>query len=229
MDLKHLHEDIRKAERDVRQGRVAKGPGPLTVFFLSLFLVFILVMMIVPYYAIKTDPSPKDIPSLREVVPDWLESSPRNHTADSSLNLRSYMDPIDPAVKLVADRIAANSCPNNDICYAKALFYFVRDSFQYVPDPNAYEYIKDPKESLMSQGGDCDDASVLLASLLESVGIDTRFVLIPGHVYVEAYLPDARKKYRGDDDMVALDATCASCEFGDVPLSTPGKPKIYLD
>ena len=36
----------------------------------------------------------------------------------------------------------------------------------------------------MYRGGDCDDLSILVCSLLESVGIKTAFITIPGHIFM---------------------------------------------
>ena len=80
----------------------------------------------------------------------------------------------------------------------------------------------------MSQGGDCDDASVLLANLLQAVGIRTRFVLIPGHVFVQAWIPEAPRTYKADKDWVNLDATCDYCGFGEIPYGNDKKQVSYL-
>jgi transglutaminase-like putative cysteine protease len=56
---------------------------------------------------------------------------------------------------------------------------------------------------------------VLLASLLEAIGIPTRLAFVPRHVYVEAYIPDAPRRYQ-QDGWVSLDATCKECDFGEV-------------
>jgi transglutaminase-like putative cysteine protease len=108
------------------------------------------------------------------------------------------------------------------------LFYFVRDNFEYVSDPTAYEYVKTAKESLISGGGDCDDASVLLANLLDAIGIRSRFVFVPGHVYLQANMPDVLNKYKVEGDMVNLDATCSYCEFGEMSWKNADKEKSYL-
>ena len=41
-----------------------------------------------------------------------------------------------------------------------------------------------PRNTLKRLTGDCDDLSVLYASLLESAGVETAFVTVPGHIYV---------------------------------------------
>lgn len=65
----------------------------------------------------------------------------------------------------------------------------------YVPDPlNPFASVSEksgtvdtvhyPRETLSRKSGDCDDTSVLLASLLANVGIRTKLVDVPGHVFL---------------------------------------------
>ena len=41
-----------------------------------------------------------------------------------------------------------------------------------------------PRETLAKRAGDCDDTSVLVAALLENVGVPTQFVDVPGHLFL---------------------------------------------
>jgi hypothetical protein len=50
--------------------------------------------------------------------------------------------------------------------------------------PSALDFVQFPRETLRYKGGDCDDLSVLTCALLESVGIETAFITIPGHIYM---------------------------------------------
>lgn len=75
---------------------------------------------------------------------------------------------------------------------ATDLHRFVRDQIRYVRDVVGVETLQTPDKTLEIGQGDCDDKSVLLASLLESIGHPTRFVAVglrqPNqyeHVYVE--------------------------------------------
>ena len=191
-----------------------KGP---VKFIIMLFLLLIIVMWVFSHYAVKVDPSPKRIPAVEEVFVQNFEiniSDDRN--VANKDDYKRLIKPNDPVVKLVADKIVSVSCKGSKVCQAKAIFYFVRDNFQYVSDPNEFEYVKDARESLVTKAGDCEDCSVLLANLLESIGITTKFVFIPRHVYVQAYLPEALKRYKTAGDWVSLDATCKNCEFGQV-------------
>jgi transglutaminase-like putative cysteine protease len=98
------------------------------------------------------------------------------------------------------------------------MYYFVRDNIQYVSDPYAKEYIASPLETLKTGGGDCDDGALLLAAMLESIGVNTRIVTIPGHAFVKAEMPDAPPKYK-IGGWIYMDWTCRTCSFGEIPYN----------
>ncbi|MFW5742242.1 MAG: tetratricopeptide repeat protein [Spirochaetota bacterium] len=50
-------------------------------------------------------------------------------------------------------------------------------------DTAVVDYLQFAGETLAFHGGDCDDLSILYASALESVGIPTAFITIPGHIF----------------------------------------------
>lgn len=101
---------------------------------------------------------------------------------------------------------------------ARMLFYFVRDEIRYTRDPNRFELVQTPDKTLALGHGDCDDMSVLLATLLESVGHPTRFVAAGfnggpiEHVWVETKIggPHGNRWF-------AMDATEAGLDFGQRP------------
>ena len=83
--------------------------------------------------------------------------------------------------------------------YAMSLFNVLGDmGFHYVPDPNTpytaasqkdtlvIDHIHYPAEFLASnvKAGDCDDLAVLYATLLESVGVPTALLDVPGHLFM---------------------------------------------
>jgi transglutaminase-like putative cysteine protease len=77
---------------------------------------------------------------------------------------------------------------------ARKIFQFCRDHIRYVRDIRGVETLHDPETMLKTRQGDCDDKSILCASLLESIGHQCRFVaisFIPGqfsHVWVQVNL-----------------------------------------
>lgn len=58
----------------------------------------------------------------------------------------------------------------------RRLYEFVRDEIRYVRDIHGVETLYTPDQMLVTRAGDCDDKSLLLATLLESIGHPTRFV-----------------------------------------------------
>ncbi len=183
----------------------------------AVFMAGIIILMVVPFYAVKHNPEPGPVSSLDV---SWkINQTSRIASIDDIYDLE-----ITSVVRGASIQITSRACKGSDICNAKALFYYVRDNIRYLPDP-PYEYIQSPDETLMG-AGDCEDQAILLAYLLKSVGIRSRLVLIPGHAYVEAWMPDAPRKYQSDG-WVAMDATCSSCGFGEV--ATPSVRKSYVD
>ena len=221
MEEKDLLREVKDIEKEIEHE--IKTPKSPLWYILGVLLALLMVIMIIPAYSIKLDPEPSHIPSVNDVV----RKIDVNESFRNSISL-DMVNGADPYIKEVADRIASISCDSNRICQAKAMFYFVRDNFDYVSDPNAVEYIKTAKQSLMVGGGDCDDSSVLLANLLDAIGVSIRFVFIPGHVYVEANIPEALNRYKDSDNWVVMDATCSYCEFGEIPWSNVGKEKRVL-
>ena len=74
----------------------------------------------------------------------------------------------------------------------KRLHSYVQKRIQYVRDVRGVETLQTPLVTMKIRQGDCDDQSVLLAALLESIGHPTRFVAIKQnffgpfvHVYTE--------------------------------------------
>lgn len=93
----------------------------------------------------------------------------------------------------------------------QALFTWVKLNIRYVADPRNVETISTPQATLAMRAGDCDDMSVLLASLLEATGKATRFIALAfgeegySHVLLETKLRES---------WVALDPTVPSAVIG---------------
>lgn len=108
--------------------------------------------------------------------------------------MRSLVDQFktDMAIRNAATTAIFMTPARNALHEIDALFSFVRDHVRYVRDVHEVETLMTPDKTLALRLGDCDDQSVLLATLLESVGYPTRFVAagftLPGqleHVYLQ--------------------------------------------
>lgn len=67
---------------------------------------------------------------------------------------------------------------------AEYLTAFVQQAIPYKSDPHNYgwDYPKYPIETLVEQGGDCEDKAALLVALLKTFGFDAVLVSLPGHM-----------------------------------------------
>ena len=88
------------------------------------------------------------------------------------------------------------------------------------------EYWKFPLETLYDHGGDCEDTSILLASLAEAMGYDASLLLFPGHmaagIHIDGDYPDLNGFYlRSDPDKVYYYCETTSTGFtvGQIPSS----------
>lgn len=114
----------------------------------------------------------------------------------------------DRRIRDVALTITAG-CPRGDIrCRQNRILAYARHNLRYERDPHGNELIFDPVDTLDRIGangqaaGDCDDGTVLVSALLESIGIPTRLVAVSirpdrrlHHVAVEARDPSGFWRY----------------------------------
>ena len=113
----------------------------------------------------------------------------------------AFVSSKDPAAMWFAKYVTSTVRDNirsgvpQNIQYAMAVFQALDDfGINYVKDPtSAFEdnvgtasidFLQFPYQTLMYRGGDCDDLSILTCSLLESIGINTAFITIPGHIFM---------------------------------------------
>jgi len=62
----------------------------------------------------------------------------------------------------------------------------------------AVDFLQFPNQTLEYKGGDCDDLSILYSALLESLGIETAFITIPGHIFMAFRLSSDEKSIRSN-------------------------------
>lgn len=97
----------------------------------------------------------------------------------------------DAGVRELATRLVRDLPQYDTLGEVRALHAFVRDAIRYTNDIRGVETVQTPRTTLETGVGDCDDKSLLLASLLESIGRPARFVAIDvgagklSHVLVE--------------------------------------------
>lgn len=111
--------------------------------------------------------------------------------------------------KLTAKILREYDVPARDwMGEARAVFEWVRDNIRYTRDPEGFELFRKPRRTVQLGIADCDDMSILIGSLLSTIGhvILLRVIGVtsksPEHIYVVDLLPP-------DDptQAIALDAT----------------------
>lgn len=117
-------------------------------------------------------------------------------------------------------------CANKDhLCYAQAVYTFARDHIKYAYDPHLVEYVESARRILRNKIADCDSIVILMAAMLENIGLATQFVTIKAdperpdefsHVYLRVKIPNV--------GWVALDPTMPNKNFGwEAPGNHPTK------
>lgn len=82
----------------------------------------------------------------------------------------------DGGVRELATQLVRDLPQYDTVGEVRALHAFVRDHIRYTGDIRDVETVQDPRATLQLGVGDCDDKSLLLASLLESINHPARFV-----------------------------------------------------
>lgn len=222
-------EDVLKEERELEGDSEDQKQRRWIWVLVGLFLVAIMLFYLVPYQWIQAYEEPKRVTSVGQALARGMDEdleSPKKFLGQEELG--ALIDPSDQKIKLTANKIVTAACESSGVCYAKALYYFVRDNYEYVPDPKGVEYVEDPKEFLVAGGGDCESGSIALAALQEAIGVDAQLVLVASHAYVRINVDDAPSTLK-NDGWIYLDWTCKDCDFGEIPWQNWEKRATFVE
>lgn len=219
-----FYEDAKEAIKDSEKPQEPKKDYKPLFIIVGLIALLIFVLSAIPIYSVKLTP-PADLEAVHIFKLTEAEASQlANITggqvtipdAIQSTNVKDY--------RIITNRLVTSACSvHSDLCYAEAVYNYVRDSTQYVSDPKI-QYVQSPAETLLSKGSDCEDRSLLLAAQLESIGIDADIGVTSDHAFVRAQLPNAPFWLR-HDEYVWLDPT-TNQDFG--KISFPAKDVIQF-
>lgn len=93
-----------------------------------------------------------------------------------------------PEVRAQAQALVADLLQKDYRAEAERIHNFVRDEVRYTKDVRGIETLHTAPQLLRQRQGDCDDKTVLAASLLEAIGHKTRLVAVgAGGVYRHVY------------------------------------------
>jgi len=123
---------------------------------------------------------------------DMLIAGRNYMTWSESEMIASWVTPTQPIIREFAAKstagLPAGMSSSNPIVQqmaARWLFESMRAyGVKYVNDAHSSaDYVQFPYETLKNKAGDCDDNAVLYASLLESIGLKSFLMLVPGHIF----------------------------------------------
>jgi tetratricopeptide (TPR) repeat protein len=145
-------------------------------------------------------------------------------TWDDDRHAAAFVSMKDPSVLRFSKNVSSNvkdrapKVLNKNLLTAAAFFEALRlYGLTYAVDPTtpftqfsqqkgAVDFLQFPNQTLQYKAGDCDDISILYSALLESVGIHSAFITVPGHIYVAVSLEvtpaDARKQFASYQDLI---------------------------
>ena len=64
---------------------------------------------------------------------------------------------------------------------------------EFSKNRSVIDFLQFPNQTLEYKGGDCDDLSILRCALLESLGIGTAFITVPGHIFMAFRLTEGEQ------------------------------------
>ncbi len=163
--------------------------------------------------------------SISYSVPQTMKIYGRNSmTWDDDRKAASFVSAKDPTVQLFARNTAGvireldQNAINLNLRVALGIFETLElYGMNYVIDPassyidlsqntTAIDFLQFPSQTLTFRAGDCDDLSILASSLLESVGVETAFITIPGHIFMAFSLDmskeEARRTFTNLDEFI---------------------------
>jgi len=131
---------------------------------------------------------------------------------------------------LRAARTVIRNCPEKDYeSEGECIYNYVRQNVRYTRDPMDVELLQAPEVTLREASGDCDDVSILIASLAEAVGMEAAFLTIKANKNLPYDFTHVFPIIRTQKGWRGADPTVAHAYFGWIPpeATDPKKRKIW--
>jgi transglutaminase-like putative cysteine protease len=111
------------------------------------------------------------IEKIKEMYPEVVN----HYTRVQANETTRFIDPNNPNITAIAEKIHGNADTNNSFLLAKKLFVWLKENIQYQTHPNDGG-VRPAAVTLYNKAGDCDDLSFLYISLCRVLGIPARFI-----------------------------------------------------
>jgi predicted transglutaminase-like cysteine proteinase len=156
----------------------------------------------------------------------------RINIEDYSLYIFNQYD--DQFIDILLDILMFSFSSTRDVDIINYIASFVQKGLQYERDSEtneSYEYPRYPVETLFYGKGDCEDLSIILASLLDRLGYSVALLRLPNHMAVGVQLEEDELPYYDYyiEDYYFLETTTTTPSCGYVPSSyqSPSELSIY--
>jgi len=100
-----------------------------------------------------------------------------------------------PQIREFTVKIIQTEPTKNQLKKVRRIFNWIKDNIYYVSDIYGVETLQSPIQTLINKWGDCDCQTTLIGSMLASVGIPIRIIIVNtrpfgdyNHTYIEAFV-----------------------------------------
>jgi transglutaminase-like putative cysteine protease len=102
--------------------------------------------------------------------------------------VNDLIQPDDTRVAQLADDVSAGLGDEYNIYWVASLFDWVLEELEYRSDPSDNDVWSPAGATCDSRSGDCEDFSILISSVVEHWGGNSRFYIITGHAFAGVYV-----------------------------------------
>ncbi|MCK4717744.1 MAG: transglutaminase domain-containing protein, partial [Thermoplasmata archaeon] len=128
--------------------------------------------------------------------------------------VENLVAPEDPGVKAIVSDLRSQYGEGYNVDHAVAAFHYVRRNIDYEIELPGEDKWQSPGETLRVGRGDCEDHSLLLASIITGLGGGVRINVISGHAFPTIYLgsttEEANTLWRAVERFYDLDSSLPS-------------------
>jgi len=182
---------------------------------------------------------PQNITIRTQTLPEKRYIKIENGYTTYSNKVKKLVIPTNDEVRKIAGKSASIYPGKYNLGQIIYLFEYVRFDIKYLSDPRGMDLWATPEQTIKAIAGDCDDKTILLSSLIESIGGTSRIYALDDHLFVAFYsgndnstkwIKNELTNFYGEDMYIAslndsignwivMDPTC-SAYVGEPPCDT---------
>jgi transglutaminase-like putative cysteine protease len=135
-------------------------------------------------------PTEQSRPSEMEVLPAETVSGYPIHDNNKDIyrKVNDLIEPDDPEVVSIADQVSEGLGDSYNLYWIASLFEWVLIELEYQSDPSENDVWSPAGDTCSLLSGDCEDFSIVIASVVEHWGGNARFYIISKHAFAAVYV-----------------------------------------